>query len=215
MGFYSEYLNAGLNPVALQIERRTQLQRIAEARGRDILVIAADLDLADNIAAIDHSDLMPVTDMLQNLDGTALDLVLETPGGLGEVAEQIVRMIRDKYDDVAVIVPGTAKSAGTIMAMAADDILMGSTSALGPIDAQMSWQGKIFSAYGLLSGLEEIKQEVDQTGQLNQAYIPILQMISPGEITRASNAQKFSRDLVTEWLAAYKFKNWNVHSSEI
>ena len=89
-------------------------------------------------------DLLPISDQLANLKGTKLDLILETPGGAGEVAEDIVRMIRKKYDDVAVIVPGWAKSAGTIIAMAADEILMGPTSALGPIDARLSWQGKRF-----------------------------------------------------------------------
>jgi ATP-dependent protease ClpP protease subunit len=48
---------------------------------------------------------------------------LETPGGSGEIAEDLVKAMRIKYEDVAVIVPGYAKSAGTIMSMAADEIL--------------------------------------------------------------------------------------------
>lgn len=114
--------------------------------------------------------------------GTAIDLILETPGGSGEVAEDIVRLLRDKYASVAVIVPGWAKSAGTIMTMAADEILMDSFSALGPIDAQLVWQGKTFSAHALLEGMEKIKREVEATGKLNLAYVPMLQGISPGEL---------------------------------
>lgn len=78
------------------------------------------------------------------------------------------------------------------MTMAADEILMGTASALGPIDAQLTWQGKVFSADALLEGLDKIKDEVAKTNILNKAYIPILQGISPGEIQSARNALKFA-----------------------
>lgn len=110
-------------------------------------------------------------------------------------------------------IPGYAKSAGTIIAMAGDEILMDQASALGPIDAQLAWQGKIFSADALLEGMEKIKREVTETGALNRAYIPILQGISPGELQSAENALKFAETLVADWLAKYKFKNWTKHSS--
>ena len=99
------------------------------------------------------------------------------------------------------------------MAMAADEILMGPTSALGPIDAQLFWQGKRFSADALLEGMEKIKKEVVDTGVLNKAYIPILQGISPGELQSAQNALDFATTLVTQWLVQYKFKSWTHHSS--
>jgi hypothetical protein len=124
-----------------------------------------------------------------------------------------VRSLRSRYDDIAVIVPGWAKSAGTIMVMAADEILMDSASAVGPIDAQIFWQGKVFSADALLEGFEKIKKEVEDTQTLNRAYIPILQGISPGELQSAENALKFAKILVTEWLVRYKFKGWAQHSS--
>ena len=97
--------------------------------------------------------------------------------------------------------------------MAADEILMGTASALGPIDAQLTWQGKRFSADAFLEGMNKIKKEVTETGILNKAYIPILQGISPGEIQSAVNALDFSKRLVTDWLSLYKFKNWTEHSS--
>ena len=102
-----------------------------------------------------------------------------------------------------------AKSAGTLIAMAADEILMEGMSALGPIDAQISWQGKQFSAQALLDGMEKIKQEVQATNNLNRAYVPILQNISPGELQNAQHALDFASDLVTDWLARYKFRDWN------
>ena len=140
-------------------------------------------------------------------------MILESPGGAGEIAEDIVRLIRGRYDDVGVIIPGCAKSAGTIMAMAADEILMEPVSALGPIDAQLFWQGKVFSADALIEGMEKIKDEVTKTGVLNKAYIPVLQGISPGELQSAENALEFARVLVTDWLKRYKFRTWTHHAS--
>jgi hypothetical protein len=104
-----------------------------------------------------------------------------------------------------------AKSAGTIMVMAGDEILMEPSSSLGPIDAQIQWEGKVFSAEAFLKGLDAIKEEASKNNSLNRAYIPILQRISPGEIQNADNALSFAKALVTEWLKSHKFKSWSTH----
>lgn len=213
MGIFTEYLEKNLTFEELNKERKKQLKRISELRGgRDILVYAADLNKNNAPISIVYDDLLAINDQLSNLSGDALDLILETPGGSGEVAEDIVKLIREKYNDVAVIVPGWAKSAGTIIAMSCDAILMEPASALGPIDAQITRGGKTFSADALIKGMEEIKDEVTRTGILNKAYIPILQGISPGELQGAQNALNFAKELVREWLVKYKFKDWNIHS---
>jgi len=214
MGVYSEYLDRRMNMEQLVKERKAQLRRIQQVRGgRDILVYAADLRKQGAPIAIVYEDLLPIRDQLANLKGDRLDFVIETPGGVGEIAEDIVHLIRTRYDHVAMLVPGTAKSAGTIMVMAGDEILMEPGSTLGPIDAQLAWQGKTFSAQALLDGMEKIKEEVDNTHRLNRAYIPMLNNISPGELQSAENALKFAKELVRDWLAGYKFKDWAVHSS--
>jgi hypothetical protein len=214
MGVYSDYLNENMSFEQLEAERKKQLQAIAEIRGRDVLVYAANVSVRQRAPiGIEYADLLPINDQLANLSGDALDLVIETGGGSGEVAEDIVKLLRGKYPDVAAIVPGMAKSAGTLIVMASDDILMEPASALGPIDAQIQWQGKVFSAEALLEGLRAIQRESAKAGHLNLAYLPILQQISPGEIQGAQNALNFARDLVTNWLTTYKFKNWLTHSS--
>ncbi len=214
MGIYSEYLAQQLDANGITQERKRQLKRIRDIRQRDVFVFAADLKKAGDPIQIGYPDLLPITDQLANLKGSALDLILETSGGSAEVTEQIVRILREQYSgDIAVVVPGAAMSAGTILAMAADDILMDAGSALGPIDAQLSWQGKVFSADALLKGFERIKQEVANTGVLNKAYIPILQGLSPGELESAQNALDLAKVLVTDWLAHYKFRAWTHHSS--
>src|SRR6266568_6582120 len=108
---------------------------------------------------------MPVQDQHTSLGGREIDILVETPGGLAEVAEDIVRTIRSRYDRVGMIVPGWAKSAGTIFVMAGDEILMGPKSALGPIDPQITFGGKRFSADAFLQGLDKIKLEATQPGK--------------------------------------------------
>ena len=214
-GIYTEYLDARLDPNGLTRERKRQLARISKLRGdRAVLVLAADLNKGNRApTGITYSDLVPFNDQLGVLEGDKIDVIIETPGGLGEVAEDMVKLLRSRFTEVGFIIPGYAKSAGTLLAMAGDEILMEPASALGPIDAQISNQGKQFSAEAFIKGLDKIKEEVTSTGQLNKAYIPILQAISPGEIQNAQNALKFAKVLVTDWLAQYKFRNWDTHSS--
>jgi 3D (Asp-Asp-Asp) domain-containing protein len=214
LGIYSEYLDQNQKQqLDLVGERKKQLKRIAAYRNRDILVYAADVNKARQGApvAVDNSDLTPVIDQVSNLKGNAIDVILTTGGGSGEAAEDIVRFLYDRYESVAFIIPSMAKSAGTIMAMAGDEILMEPSSSLGPIDAQIQWEGKVFSAEAFLKGLQSIKDEANQSNSLNRAYIPILQRISPGEIQSAENALSFAKVLVTKWLKEHKFKNWSVH----
>jgi hypothetical protein len=216
MGVYSDYLKTKWDFQTLTAERKVQLARISQFRnGRGVLVYASDLNKngRDIPLMLDYWDVMPIQDQLSAIDGKEIDIMVETPGGLAEVAEDIVRIIRSKYDRVGMIVPGWAKSAGTIFVMAGDEILMGPSSSLGPIDPQINFGGKRFSADAFLLGLDKIKQEAAQPGtHLNPAYIPILQNISPGEIQNCLNARDFSTKLVTDWLIAYKFKYWTSHS---
>jgi hypothetical protein len=213
MGIYSEYL-AFQDFNLISAERKKQLQRISKIRGRDILVIASDLTKGDCPITIDGSDVTAVADQLTGKKGEGIDVILETPGGYAERAEDIVKLIRDKYPSLAFIIPGAAMSAGTIMVMSGDEILMEPASSLGPIDAQMpNRDGRRFSAKAFLMGLDKIKEEVERTGVLNKAYIPILQNISPAEIQACQNAQDFSMKLVSRWLATGKFRTWTHHSS--
>lgn len=214
MGIYANYLNQKLDGNQLIQERKKQLKTISDIRGgRAILVFACALTKGKAPITIDYDDIVPIHDQLSNLSGDKIDIILETPGGYAEIAEKIVEYIRKKFADVAFIIPGAAMSAGTIMAMAGDDILMSPLSSLGPIDAQLSQQGKRFSAHAFLEGLNKIKDEVTTTGVLNKAYIPILQNVSPGETQSAQNALDFARVLVRDWLSKYKFKNWHTHST--
>ncbi len=68
---------------------------------------------------------------------TPLDLVIHTPGGLMLAALQIARAIKQHPAKVTVVVPHLAMSGGTLLALAADEILMGPHAVLGPVDPQI------------------------------------------------------------------------------
>src|SRR6266516_5754602 len=66
-----------------------------------------------------------------------LDLVLHTPGGLVLAATQIARAVSKRKGKVTVFVPHYAMSGGTLIALAADDIVMCAHAVLGPVDPQL------------------------------------------------------------------------------
>jgi ClpP class serine protease len=70
-------------------------------------------------------------------DDVPLDIILHTPGGLVLAALQIARAIRSRKAKVTVFVPHYAMSGGTLIALAADEIVMSRHAVLGPIDPQL------------------------------------------------------------------------------
>jgi ClpP class serine protease len=66
-----------------------------------------------------------------------LDIVLHTPGGLVLAATQIARAVRGHKGKVTVFVPHYAMSGGTLIALAADEIIMSPHAVLGPVDPQL------------------------------------------------------------------------------
>ncbi len=70
-------------------------------------------------------------------DDMPIDLLLHTPGGLVLAAEQIARALQKHKAKVTVFVPHYAMSGGTMIALAADEILMDENAVLGPVDPQL------------------------------------------------------------------------------
>jgi ClpP class serine protease len=66
-----------------------------------------------------------------------IDLILHTPGGLVLASEQIARAIMNRESKVTVFIPHYAMSGGTLIALAADEIVMDENAVLGPIDPQL------------------------------------------------------------------------------
>ncbi len=84
-----------------------------------------------------------------------IDLVLHTPGGLVLAAEQIACALKRHEAKVTVFVPHYAMSGGTLIALAADEIVMDPNAVLGPVDPQIGTMRGQYPAVSILKALEE------------------------------------------------------------
>lgn len=139
-----------------------------------------------------------------------LAVVLETQGGYIEVAERIVRTLRKHYRYVTFIIPNEAMSAGTVLAMSGDSIMMDYYSNLGPIDPQVPGQDgrRLVPAIGYLEMYNRLIEKSGK-GTLTTGEAAILvQRFDPAQPYSYEQARELSVSLLKEWLVKYKFKNW-------
>lgn len=140
-------------------------------------------------------------------------IILQTPGGIVEIVERIVEVIRKFYKEVIVIVPDQAMSAGTILALSADTIMMDYFSRLGPIDPQIVKNGELVPALSYLKQYERLNERA-QKGGLTTAEYGMLQQLDVGELYLFEQACELSVELLTKWLSQYKFKDWKITESK-
>lgn len=136
-----------------------------------------------------------------------LVVILDTPGGVVEVVERIVHVLRHHYREVSFIIPDRAMSAGTVLAMSGDDILMDYHSCLGPIDPQLERDGRLVPALSYLSQFEALAKK-SRTEPLSTAELVLLQKLDLAELHQFELARGLSIALLKRWLTRYKFKDW-------
>lgn len=143
-------------------------------------------------------------------DRKRLVVILNTPGGSAETVEKMVNIIRFHYQELYLVVPDYAMSAGTIFCMAADKIFMDYSSSLGPIDPQV-YNGKQWvPALGYLEKVEQLIMK-SRNGELTEAEFLILQKIDLAELRSYEMARDLTVSLLKQWLVKYKFKDWTHH----
>lgn len=138
----------------------------------------------------------------------SISVILDTPGGIVEVVERMVATLRSNYQDVTVIVPDQAMSAGTIFALSADRIMMDYFSCLGPIDPQIVKDTKLVPALSYLKQFERLNKKTED-GKLTAAEYALLSKLDLGELYQFEQARELSVELLVKWLSKYKFKGWN------
>src|SRR5437016_10739080 len=124
-----------------------------------------------------------------------IDLVLHTPGGLVLAATQIARAIFKHKGKVTVFVPHYAMSGGTLLALAADEIVMCEHAVLGPVDPQL---GEYPAASILKAAHQKPIAEVDDKTLIlaDQAEKAVAQMRHEvGELLAAKNPGEKSADM--------------------
>ncbi len=139
-------------------------------------------------------------------------VILDTLGGIVEVVERLVQIIRHRYCEVDFLIPDRAMSAGTVFVMSGDRIFMDYFSCLGPIDPQIVKDGEYVPALAYLNQYQRLHEKAE-AGQLNTAELVLLNKLDLGELDQFEQARQLSHDLLTQWLSTYKFKNWHTHSS--
>jgi len=120
---------------------------------------------------------------------TGLDLILHTPGGSLAATEAVVTYLRKKFGhDIRAIVPQLAMSAGTMMALASEKVIMEKHSSLGPIDPQVNG----VPAHGII---EEFDTAVRETGQNNSFWTGLKSGMLAGQKDGSSIAKKIVDEL--------------------
>ena len=169
--FWLFFIVASLQPLirqrVLEYNRLRTLQRLESARkSRVIAMIHRQETLSflgfPLVRYIDIHDSEQVLRAIKLTDPQVpIDLVLHTPGGLVLAAEQIAHALRRHPAKVTVFVPHYAMSGGTLIALAADEIVMDENAVLGPVDPQLGNQ----PAASILKVLEqkEVNEIDDQT----------------------------------------------------
>ena len=115
-------------------QRQTLIRQIRDRTGRFLICYVSGIR-----CVIDENDTMPFVDLLHRIPTNRdLDLLLHTTGGSIDAAEKLMGMMRRHVDSakLRIIVPDFAKSAGTLMVLGADSVVMSDMSELGPIDPQ-------------------------------------------------------------------------------
>ena len=125
---------------AMRLRKISQLERTRKSRvillvHRQETMRFLGFPVARYIDINDSEEVLRAIQMTD--DDVPLDLVLHTPGGLVLAALQIAKAVRERKGKVTVFVPHYAMSGGTLIALAADEIVMCEHSALGPIDPQL------------------------------------------------------------------------------
>lgn len=212
--FIDQYVSAGEVDFQALIERlKQELGNISALRSNRMVIIYGSAFLQNsnthpsNISIVSED----INGFMSCVHGSDFDrgltLVLHTPGGSPDAAETIVSYLRSKFSDIEVIVPTYAMSAGTMVALASDRIIMGRQSQLGPIDPQMQTMHGTVSAHAVLMQFAAAKEDVENHPGSATVWAPILSALGPSLIQEASNAMKHGVDLVTSWLQEWMFED--------
>ena len=122
-----------------------------------------------------------------------LDLILHTPGGSLAATESLVDYLHRKFgNDIRVIVPQIAMSAGTMMACASREILIGRQSSLGPVDPQLNG----IPAAGVLAEFEKALEEYKDDPDSLQIWKFIISQYTPSYLGQCKNAVDRAKDFV-------------------
>lgn len=132
------------------IELRPPIAKLQNSRGSRVISIVHRLGMESR-----SFDLPTGEDALVALQTTdpqkPIDIILHTPGGESFAALQVARALKAHKGKKTVFVPYYAMSAGTLISLAADEIVLGDHAVLGPVDSQVRYAGFFYPIQSILS----------------------------------------------------------------
>jgi Serine dehydrogenase proteinase len=186
---------------AERYQRQSQISAIQKLTGNKLLCYVAGKTL------VNRDDTLGIVELLHNVPrGLNIDLLLHTNGGDIDAAEKSMSLLRNAVGTgkLRVIVPDFAKSAGTLMALAADSIVMSDSSELGPIDPQITLsdgRGN-FIAHSVASYLDAFSEHSEALKKDNSDIIAhtMLNKIDPATLNVFAAAKERARKLAEDHL---------------
>ena len=194
--------------------RRSYLRKLHEITGRNVILYYSGWLDKPNLSSrglsafyVGDPDKTGFMTAVHDLDREkGLDLILHTPGGDVAATESIVHYLRQMFGcDMRAIVPQLAMSAGTMMACACEQIVMGKHSSLGPIDPQIGGM----AAHGILEEFKEAKDEITKDPRTAAVWQPIVGKYNPTLIGECRKAISWAETIVTKWLSSGMFNQGN------
>ncbi|AJP51114.1 SDH family Clp fold serine proteinase [Pseudomonas simiae] len=132
-----------------------------------------------------------------------LDLILHTPGGDLSAAESIVHYLRQMYGtDIRAVIPQLAMSAGTMIACACSEIIMGKQSNIGPFDPQFGG----IPAHGVLEEFDNAIEAVKRDPGSTPIWQAIINKYHPTFLGECEKAIELADLIVKNWLVSGMFK---------
>jgi len=201
--------NVQLNGEGLRDLRYACYKDIQALRGRPLLVYAVNFpsQLPPNAPiSIDLSDVDGFTDLINSVDSSVreVDVLIHSPGGVPDATERIVRLLRARFDEVHFLVPHSAYSAATMLAMSGNTITLHPSAILGPIDPQING----VPARQIKRAFTNLQKKVAEEGQESiVVYLPLIEKYDLYVLEMCDDAEKLSKSLVKEWLKAYMLKD--------
>jgi len=169
--FWIFFILSALQPVIqkqlVEASRTRKIAAIEEKRGSRVILLVHRQETMNLLGFpvmrfinIDDSEAVLRAIHMTDPD-VPIDLVLHTPGGLVLASLQIARALKQHPGKVTVFVPHYAMSGGTLISLAADEIVMSPHAVLGPVDPQLGE----FPAASLVKVVEEkpVKEVDDRT----------------------------------------------------
>lgn len=191
--------------------RRRYLAALATYTGRNVILYATKWTqggVEPDVISITPEDVQGFMEVIHGLEGDKLDLILHSPGGSPEATEALVTYLRSKFSDIRVFIPQAAMSAASMLACAANRIVMGKHSFLGPIDPQFIIATELgrasVPAYAILEQFAMAQRECHDP-RLLPSWLPMLRQYGPALIVQCRLAIDLSESLVSDWLARYMF----------